>query len=720
MLPWIMMWLVWSGGIGAARQSAAEEAAAPRRHALLVGCTRYPGLGERRQLEGPGNDVPLVRRTLLERFHFEPQDIRVLTDAAGPEQWPTRAHVIRELQRLTDAAAAGDYVFILLAGHGSQQPDRDADPETDPEFDGLDEVFLPRDCGPWQTKERAIANALSDDELRTWLAAIVAKGAFVFFVADTCHAGTVSRGAEAVSRRVPPAELHVPAPGADSPAVRTPGGSTRPAETDWRDAARRTGAGSGLVALYAAQPHQQALEDRFTPGGPRFGRLCHTFCQVLEACDQPITYRELLQRIHWTFTQKGWMSDSTPGIEGTDLTREVLGAKTWPGRSQLRLSRAGDAYAVSGGVLHGITRGSVLAVYPAAGRRDQEDCLGYVRITDARPLSAAAESCAFNGMAARQDLPLPARCEVAYRELGELTLTLDVQSEGFPRPQDAQAARQQVRETLAELAADKDALLRLADEHQPSDWVAVATPDGVYVQRAGSSRRLHDPEAFKTGELIGPARLGAPLQGWFRDTLHGIARATNLRQLAEPASGSRAPLVDVDLSLTRDGQVFAPPAAGGAEVRAGERLLLQVRNRGQKAIAVAVFYIQNDFAIKPFFPLTPAQAVDNRIERGRQLPKPIGFDINDQTLGWEDVIVIAVDAADQATIDELQELRQAGFVARSRAGGNAPPAFRTPLGRLIDEAMNGGHRGSARLAAPRLDGYAIRRISWNVVRGGQP
>jgi len=48
---------------------------AGRRLALLVGCTKYDKLAERFQLQGPANDVVMMRALLTERFGFADQDI---------------------------------------------------------------------------------------------------------------------------------------------------------------------------------------------------------------------------------------------------------------------------------------------------------------------------------------------------------------------------------------------------------------------------------------------------------------------------------------------------------------------------------------------------------------------------------------------------------------------------------------------------------------------
>lgn len=196
------------------------------------------------------------------------------------------------------------------------------------------------------------------------------------------------------------------------------------------------------------------------------------------------------------------------------------------------------------------------------------------------------------------------------------------------------------------------------------------------------------------------------------DITHRIARATNLRKLAVRETDFRDPRVNVQLNVLRsDDQPLDPADTDTLIVRDKEQMQVKIRNKGTKAIAVAVFYIQNDFAIKTFFPRSYGDFRNVEIEKGGELYRSVKFNINATTLGWEDVIVIAVDAADRHAIDDILKLQQDGFPSRTRSGGSEPTPFRSPLGRLIDDAMNGGTRGPA----AALDSYAIRRVSWNVV-----
>ena len=56
-------------------------------------------------------------------------------------------------------------------------------------------------------------------------------------------------------------------------------------------------------------------------------------------------------------------------LEGKDQNREVLGLKEHPRRSLIRLVKMDDNLKVTYGLIHGLTKGSILAVYPPAGAK---------------------------------------------------------------------------------------------------------------------------------------------------------------------------------------------------------------------------------------------------------------------------------------------------------------------------------------------------------------
>ena len=135
-------------------QAPATTSQPPRTLALLVGCTEYPDLRARsdsytyenyRKLKGPQHDVALLRDILVARFGATAADITELVGwPATPSARPTHDNIVGHLERLASAekgARQGDRVVVLLAGHGTQQPDASGD-----EADGLDEEIGRASC----------------------------------------------------------------------------------------------------------------------------------------------------------------------------------------------------------------------------------------------------------------------------------------------------------------------------------------------------------------------------------------------------------------------------------------------------------------------------------------------------------------------------------------------------------------------------------------------
>lgn len=730
---------------------AADESAAPqpRQKALLIGCTRYDSLPSRRHLRGPANDVVLLRKLLIEQFGFRPEDITVLADqehintALDAQQigdaitcdLPTDENIERAYETLAAQASSGDTVFILMSGHGCRQPDLDRNVELDPEPDGLDELFLPCNIGEWNKRIQAIDHAITDDQVRSWIADIVGKGAFVFAVADSCHSGTVTRGGEDErgddyeerSRDVDPSELGVPDEALDDAAAQAPQANDQEGEADWLDAAQAAGGSAGLVALYAVQSHQEAIESRPTKTSPHFGRLSYTVYDVLSQCGHKITYRELAQRIIWRFEQNKWINKCTPGIEGTALDRTVLGLEEWPGRSQLTLRRDDAGMTVTGGALHGVTPGSILAVYPPVGADNDSEVAGYVQVTDVFPLSSVATPTAWGAQPVLEDLPDQGRCEIVYRDLGSLQLSVDVELDGeFTDPAAARQMLQHVREQLQTASEADGALFRLAESGETPEWTVVLTPDGVYLQRTDSERIAWDDAekldlARRRGEIFGdPYLLNDDLADILGNDLDRIARAENLRKLAEEPAASDDPSVNVSVEVLREVdpvtkqlEPFAPANLESSIVEADQVLRLKITNNGTEPVSIVVFYIDNAYSIKPRFPRTSSDARINQIPVGGTLEKQIGFKINDQTIGWEHVIVIAVGAKDQNTLDELLQLQQEQLIGAKTRGPDQQ--LTSPLARLIDNTVTATRGSDDPDAVPDAGSYAIRRVSWNIV-----
>ena len=317
--------------LGRPNRAKSRISAAPR-HALLVGCTKYPDV-RIPQLVGPANDVALMRDLLADRFGFPGSQIVVLAEGRGDKLRPTRENIEREFKRLGDVVHRGDQVVILMSGHGTQQPDSDPPDPNDPEPDGLDEVFLPADTQPFDRRTKTMPRGIVDDELGDWVRRIRDRGAIVWITIDSCHSGTIIRDwTDGQQRRVKPGDI-IPDEelvaarlrGAAVPQSREAKGSEPPLGGDLHN----------IVALYAAQSEQVTIElplPRDSEQAQPYGLLTYTLNKILTQSQSPMTYGELAGQIQSEYVQAG-RKTPTPLLEGGDRDREVLGLATWPGRS---------------------------------------------------------------------------------------------------------------------------------------------------------------------------------------------------------------------------------------------------------------------------------------------------------------------------------------------------------------------------------------------------
>ena len=92
-------------------QFCSSRALAAERYALLVGVSRYDGLPLSYQLKGPANDVDLLAG-ILPGLGFPSTNIRILAEPPVGSDRPTRAAILRELDRL--AQIGGLCLYPLL------------------------------------------------------------------------------------------------------------------------------------------------------------------------------------------------------------------------------------------------------------------------------------------------------------------------------------------------------------------------------------------------------------------------------------------------------------------------------------------------------------------------------------------------------------------------------------------------------------------------------
>ncbi|MGQ2187247.1 caspase family protein [Bradyrhizobium barranii] len=158
--------------------------------ALVIGIDDYQHV---RKLKGAVADATDIVTSLK---NMGVGDVVVLTNAQAD-----RASVLREISALVERTKNNDLIFLSIAGHGTQEPERVKGSEPD----GMENVFL---LPGFETTPTGSVERVLGSEFNHFIRQFELRGARVIFVADTCHGGGMvrdidPRAAEMSFRQVP-------------------------------------------------------------------------------------------------------------------------------------------------------------------------------------------------------------------------------------------------------------------------------------------------------------------------------------------------------------------------------------------------------------------------------------------------------------------------------------------------------------------------------------
>jgi hypothetical protein len=629
---------------------ASAPALARENYALLIGANQYPSLEERWWLKGPANDVQLVAQYLTTQapVPFSAENVTVLSDGVAGAAAPTLDGIRTAFAELTEEVQPGDFVYLHFSGHGTQAPA--LDPST--ELDGLDELFLPVDIGPWSDQVGAVENALIDDEIGALIDGLRAKGANVWAVFDSCHSGTATRAVEAGEevrvRQLPPDALGIDV---DAVEVSRSVGDPRQVEAPFDG-----GEGEGsFVAFFAAQTNEVTPEKNLPKGKPGRkpqGVFTWTLMEVLAEYPNA-TYGQVGQEVLRRYAVKN-LAKSTPLFEG-DLDHVVFGGAAGARVSQWQAEVSEMGFTIPAGSLHGLTEGAVLAVMGSAAAAD-DAALGYVELTSVETFSSLGQAVERDGKALPAELPKG----VTLRKLDEaldFTLTVALPAAGTGLADALLAALGGLQEAtgprLVFVAADQEADLRLAVLPESP------RPDAIWVlPSTGLAEDLAATPSVSTGD-----KDGVELAAVLADTLVTMARAQNLLKLAG-AVGASNPDVEVELlTRTPEDRTLRPlPFAPVPTLLPDDEVHVLARNNGEGPVDVNVLYIGADWSISHWF--------SGRLQPGDELKKGL-FKISADVLGQERMLVVVTPAKPQSPVEDLSYLAQDALDRTRAVGGTA-------------------------------------------------
>jgi hypothetical protein len=632
----------------------ALPAIARENHALLIGANQYQNLDERWWLKGPANDVQLVATYLTTQapVPFEAGNVTVLTDGVTGASAPTLGAIRQAFADLTAKVQPGDFVYLHFSGHGTQAPA--LDPST--ELDGLDELFLPVDIGPWSDQIGEVENALVDDEIGAMIDGLRAKGANVWAVFDSCHSGTVTRsldgaGEEVRTRQLPPAALGLDPVLVEEVTARSIGDPRDGVEAPF-DASEGEGS---FVAFFAAQTNEVTPEKNLPKGKPgRKPQGVFTWTLMETLAEYPgATYGQIGQEVLRRYSVKN-LAKSTPLFEG-DLDQVVFAGEGGARVSQWQAEVTEVGFTIPAGELHGLSEGAVLAVMGAAADAD-DAALGFVELTGVETFTSTGTAVEKDGKTLPADLPKG----VTLRKLDQaldFTLTIALPPAGSAPADALLAALGELTESagprLTFVAATDEADLRLAvlpDSPRPDAvWVLPST---------GLAEDLATTPSVSTAD-----KDGAELAAALADTLTTMARAQNLLKLGAAVGEGN---LDVEVELltrTPEDRTLRPlPFAPVPTLLPEDEVHVLARNNTDGPVDVNVLYVAADWSISHWF--------SGRLQPGDELKKGL-FKISDDVLGQERMLVVVTPAKPQSPVEDLSYLSQDALDTTRSLGGGA-------------------------------------------------
>jgi Caspase domain len=143
--------------------------------ALAIGIDDYQRVRKLKGATADARDIDSSLRTMGVR------DVTSLINAQAD-----RSSVLREISALVERTKANDIVFLSIAGHGAQEPERIKGSQPD----GMEDVFLLPgfEATPAGSQQRILGS-----EFNHFIKQFELRGAKVIFVADTCHGGGMVR-----------------------------------------------------------------------------------------------------------------------------------------------------------------------------------------------------------------------------------------------------------------------------------------------------------------------------------------------------------------------------------------------------------------------------------------------------------------------------------------------------------------------------------------------
>lgn len=628
----------------------------PKIRAFLVGVGAYQNPDAWSPLKGSPGDAERIRQTLIDRFGAVPDRLTVL-----PQDSATRAGIEKGLLDLVAAAQPGETLIFFYAGHGLAVPNRvppQGSPyeKDDPEEDGMDECLVAIDC-PASDDPSFPDKVVRDDFFEAVLEQAVSKvrpagtgDGSVIFIFDSCHSGTISRGANALGKVE---RTNLKARGATSGPKST---ASLPAVIE---ASRHAAGDKGWVVLSACGARQTAKEDP-SHGGDFTNALVTALEDPRLGPDS--SYRDLMRLV----VSNPYFYDQTPTSEG-DRDLRLFGGSAVPRQTAISvLSVQGQNVTLDRGSLLGVTPGSKVALLKI-GAKSPEDKARF--LTTATVLEQGSN---LYRAAAKVDGGDPKDLATAVGWLSEQSfgqVELDVYF-------DPAAA------TLASLTDDPV----VKKVERGSDAAVLAWNDD-------GKLRL---ERRTGGTLLAPSADPSLI----RRALRGEARRQYLTRMVNSPQELEVELVPGRFSGSISS--FAPNGekTGGDGLysfAAGDQALMTITNRATSPLFLSVLNFTNDGGVKVLYPY--GVEVNKAVAPGQSLAVDLSFDGGTGQEGFK-----VIGTSEEVDLLFLESNGQ------QRSAEQPEATLRSPFGQLMGSVMSGTRAGRPTISQPGA--YVAKDVLW--------
>ncbi|WP_157585735.1 caspase family protein [Runella zeae] len=328
--------------------------AQPTKHALIIAIGNYDPATTGWPKLASLNDVPLIQ-TVLQQQGFMSQHITVVqdVDATG---------ILTAFQKLIESVQNGDIAVLHYSGHGVQLQDDNGD-----EPDQLDEALVPLGAA-YKPEELNTNHYIRDDVLGKQIALLRhklgPKGHLLLFL-DSCHSGAGTRGNGTARGGFPPLVKSN-----YSPTIPP----ANPSQSLVDNPVASRGAGDEELAKFVVFAGASSNENNFetTANGKPVGSLSFSISNTLSQLRPNDTYRQVFARIRAEMAVIA--PRQSPILEG-DADYLFFSGQLVKQEPYVEIKKVlnNSTLQLSAGLVAGISKGDVFALYPAGTASIKEE-----------------------------------------------------------------------------------------------------------------------------------------------------------------------------------------------------------------------------------------------------------------------------------------------------------------------------------------------------------